>query len=51
MILRWLWSEHNGPDRVRLTRPVADLAELHARLVRTVERGERLFEGERGGDA
>ena len=42
LILRWLWSEHNGPDRVRLTRPTADLAELRARLVRFIERAEHL---------
>jgi aminoglycoside phosphotransferase (APT) family kinase protein len=41
LILRWLWSEHRGPDRVRLTQPVADVAELHARLVRFIERAER----------
>jgi len=40
LILRWLWSEHHGPDRVRLTRPAADLAELRARLVRFIERAE-----------
>jgi hypothetical protein len=42
LVLRWLWSEHNGPDRVRLTRPAADRAELHARLVGLIERAERL---------
>ncbi len=42
LILRWLWSEHHGPDRVRLTRPVADVAQLRARLVRFIERAERL---------
>ena len=47
LILRWLWSEHHGPDRVRLTRPVADLAELRARLVRFIERAERLASGRR----
>lgn len=41
LILRWLWSEHHGPDRVRLTRPVADLAELRVRLVHFIERAER----------
>ncbi len=41
LILRWLWSEHHGPDRLRLTRPVADVAELRARLVRFIERAER----------
>jgi len=45
LVLRWLWSEHNGPDRVRLTRPAADLAELHARLVRFIERAEHMANG------
>ncbi|MBC8492246.1 MAG: aminoglycoside phosphotransferase family protein, partial [Chloroflexi bacterium] len=45
LILRWLWSEHHGPDRVRLTRPAADVAELRARLVRFIERAERLASG------
>ena len=40
LILRWLWSEHHGPDRVRLTRPAADLTELRARLVYFIERAE-----------
>jgi thiamine kinase-like enzyme len=41
LILRALWSAHNGPDRVRLTRPRASPTELRARLVRTIERAER----------
>ena len=45
LILRWLWSEHRGPDRLRLTQPSADPAEMRARLVRFVERAER-FAGE-----
>ena len=45
LILRWLWSEHHGPDRVRLTRPAADLAELRARLVRFIERAEHFANG------
>lgn len=49
LILRWLWSQHNGPDRVRLTQPAADLAQLRARLVRFIERAERLASGERIG--
>jgi thiamine kinase-like enzyme len=40
LILQWLWTEHHGSDRVRLTRPTADLAELSARLVRFIERAE-----------
>lgn len=45
LILRWLWSEYNGPDRVRLTRPRADPAELRARLVRFIQRAEHLANG------
>ncbi|MGA9349149.1 MAG: aminoglycoside phosphotransferase family protein [Anaerolineae bacterium] len=40
LILRWLWSEHHGSDRVRLTRPAADPVELRTRLVRFIERAE-----------
>jgi aminoglycoside phosphotransferase (APT) family kinase protein len=47
LILRWLWSEHHGPDRLRLTRPVADLAELRTRLVRFIERAERFVSRKR----
>jgi thiamine kinase-like enzyme len=42
LTLRWLWSEHNGPDRMRLTRMRVDPAEMRARLVRFIERAERL---------
>jgi aminoglycoside phosphotransferase (APT) family kinase protein len=42
LILRWLWSQYHGPDRVRLTQPTADPAELRARLVRFIERAEHL---------
>jgi hypothetical protein len=41
LILRVLWSVHNGPDRVRLTQSRASPTELRARLVRTIERAER----------
>ena len=40
LILRRLWSEHHGSDRVRLTQPACDPAELRARLVRFIERAE-----------
>jgi thiamine kinase-like enzyme len=40
LILRWLWSEHNGPDRMRLTRFAGDPTEMRARLVRFIERAE-----------
>ena len=42
LVLRWLWSEYNGPDRVRLTWPRTDPAGLCARLVRFIERAEHL---------
>jgi len=47
LILRWLWSEHHGPDRVRLTRPAADPAELRARLVHFIERAEHFADDKR----
>ncbi len=45
-ILRLLWSEYNGPDRVRLTRPANDPVELRARLVRFIERAEWLVDNQ-----
>jgi hypothetical protein len=47
LVLRWLWSEHHGSDRVRLTRPAADPAELRARLVHLIERAERFASARR----
>jgi len=47
LILRWLWSEHHGPDRVRLTRPTADPAQLHARLIHFIERAEHFASARR----
>jgi len=43
LILRWLWSAHNGPDRLRLTQPAADVTELQGRLLGFIERAERQF--------
>jgi thiamine kinase-like enzyme len=43
LIVRALWSAHNGPDRVRLTRPRASPTELRARLGQMIERAERLW--------
>jgi aminoglycoside phosphotransferase (APT) family kinase protein len=40
LILRTLWSAHNGPDRVRLTWPDLDPVQLRARLLHFVERAE-----------
>ncbi len=42
LVLRWLWSLHNGPDRVRLTRVETDPDIAHARLVRFLTRAERV---------
>jgi len=47
LILRWLWSEYHGPERLRLTQPVADVAELRARLVHFIERAEHFVSGRR----
>ncbi len=45
-ILRVLWSEYHGPDRVRLTRPANDPTELRARLIRFIERAEYLADNQ-----
>jgi aminoglycoside phosphotransferase (APT) family kinase protein len=45
LVLRVLWSAHNGPDRVRLTRPDVDPVVLRERLVRFIERAECLMAG------
>ena len=42
LILRALWSAHNGPDRARLSRLPADPAQLRARFIQFIERAERL---------
>jgi aminoglycoside phosphotransferase (APT) family kinase protein len=44
LVLRMLWSTHNGSDRVRLTRPDVDPVALRERLVRFIERAECLME-------
>jgi len=41
LVLRWMWSQANGPDRVRLSRVEEDPGELAARLARFIERAER----------
>ena len=41
LILRWLWSAHEGPDRERLTQPTGDVVALRARLLRFIERAEQ----------
>jgi aminoglycoside phosphotransferase (APT) family kinase protein len=42
LVLRYLWSQYHGPDRVRLTQTPADPTELRARLARFIERAEDL---------
>ncbi len=44
LIARLLWSTHNGPDRVRLTMPKENSADICARLIRTIKRAERFAE-------
>jgi thiamine kinase-like enzyme len=41
LIARLFWSIYNGPDRVRLTRPVDDPVNVRQRLIRVIERAER----------
>jgi thiamine kinase-like enzyme len=43
LILRHLWSQFNGPDRVRLTQQTADAQDVRARLVRFIERAEEFI--------
>lgn len=43
LILRWLWSAHEGPDRERLTQPANDVTDLRERLVRFIERAEQVL--------
>ena len=45
LILRWLWSAREGPDRERLTQPENDGTELRTRLVRFIERAEQVLSG------
>ena len=48
LVLRHLWSQYNGPDRVRLSQTPADPAQVRARLARFIGRAERLAERTRG---
>ncbi len=43
LVLRHLWSQFNGPDRVRLTHHAADAQEVRSRLVRFIERAEEFI--------
>jgi len=45
LVLRRLWSEFNGPDRVRLSQLEGEPAALRARLVRFIERAEQVAAG------
>lgn len=47
LILRWLRSAHEGPDRERLTQPANDVTDLRERLVRFIERAEQVLSGSR----
>ncbi|HET7091724.1 MAG TPA: aminoglycoside phosphotransferase family protein [Anaerolineae bacterium] len=40
LIVRLLWSQHNGPDRPRLSQPAVELAEVRERFVRFIRRAE-----------
>lgn len=43
LLLRRLWSFSNGPDRQRLNQPVAQAAEVEARMLALIERAEAFF--------
>jgi aminoglycoside phosphotransferase (APT) family kinase protein len=43
LVLRWLWSLDNGPDRERLSLPQAHPAELQRRMAALIERAEGFF--------
>ena len=45
LILRWLRSAREGPDRERLTQPENDGPALMAQMVRFIERAERVLSG------
>jgi Ser/Thr protein kinase RdoA (MazF antagonist) len=42
LILRWLWSVYNGPERLRLTMHEIRVSELRGKLERLLRRGERI---------
>ena len=43
LLLRWLWSVHNGPDRVRLSMQEVRAAELRRRLAALIQRAEIFY--------
>lgn len=42
LTLRWLWSVHNGPERLRLTMHELRANELHQTLERLIQRAENM---------
>lgn len=43
LLLRWLWSIHNGPDRERLSMPQVQATEVHQSFVRLIKRAEEFY--------
>jgi thiamine kinase-like enzyme len=43
LLLRWLWSRENGPDRLRLSTVEVEKNDLWGRLVWLIERSERYY--------
>ena len=43
LVLRLLWSQENGPDRLRLTKPSVDKDILWARLENLIVRAELVY--------
>jgi hypothetical protein len=43
LLLRELWSRHNGPYRLRLAQMSTDPTELRARLLRFIGRAEDFY--------
>jgi hypothetical protein len=46
LVLRLLWSNHNGPDRERLSSADIPSAQLYQRLMVTIQKAERFFTGD-----
>jgi aminoglycoside phosphotransferase (APT) family kinase protein len=46
LLLRRLWSAANGPDRERLSVPVAQAAEVETRMLALIERAEEFYSKE-----
>ena len=44
LLLRWLWSLQNGPDRERLSMPQAQATEVYQQMVRLIERAEGFYQ-------